>query len=325
MELDFYLRRKQFVRYLKPLLHKCSYSAAVLTVILLSCTEDDSLEFPTSADIFYSVVDKQAAFTALANSADSYSWDFGDGATSTEKNPVHVYESGGYYTVILSVQGKTGTDSDTARLAVDLTPYVLLTGGPTAMNGKTWRISGAHPKDKFANADATLSGVVDPLPPGVFGSIGLGEVYNDEFTFYFNGTYQHDVKEDNAAFAGYVNQLVTNGGADIVNGNETTFSYDLCTAKYTPEAGATFTFTESEDFAVPSVYGADPDYLLTYSGVSTLSFSGTEFIGFWDAQRKVIVQEVKDGSMRLVIFAAASPDYFPLATHALVLTFEVVK
>ena len=325
MKPNFYLRRKQFVRYLDHFPHKSSYSAIVLTLILLSCTEDDDLQLPTSADIFYSVVDKQAAFTALANSASSYSWSFGDGTTSTEKNPVHVYESGGYYTVILSVQGKTGTDADTAQLAVDLTPYVLLTGGPTDVDGKTWKLSGAHPKDKFADADADLSGVVDPLPSGVFGSIGLGEVYEDEFTFHFDGTYEHDVKGDNAAFAGYVHQLMLNGGADIVNGNATTFEYDLCTAKYTPEAGATFTFTESEDFAVPSVYGPSPNYLLTYGGVSTLSFSGTEFIGFMDAQRKVIVQEVQDGSMRLVMFVAASPDYHPFATHALVLTFEVVE
>lgn len=309
---------------MKQFLHKSICLVVVLAAILLSCTEEP-MELPTSGRIFYSVVGKQAAFTALANSADTYTWDFGDGNKSTEKNPVHIYESGGYYTVILTVQGKTGSDADTSQLAVDLTPYVLLTGGPTASNGKTWKISGSHPKDKFADADANLTGVVDPLPSGVFGSIGLGEVYEDEFTFYFDGSYKHDVKSDGAAFAGYVDQLKKNGGADIVNINETSAKYDLCTAKYTPEAGATFTYTESENFAVPSVYGPGPGYLLTYNGVSTLSFSGTEFIGFMDYQRKVIVQEIKDNSMRLVMFVAASPDYYPNATHALVLSFEVVN
>ncbi len=310
---------------MKQTLHKSFYVVVVLALIAFSC-KDDTLEFPTSARIFYSVVDRQAAFTALANSADTYSWDFGDGTKSTEINPVHVYASGGYYTVILSVQGKTGMDADTAQLAVDLTPYVLLTGGPTATKGKTWKMSGSHPKDKFANSDAKLSGVVDPLPPGVFGSIGIGEVYDDQYTFYFDGSYKHDVKADGAAFAGYVTQMLKNGGADIVNGNKTTFSYDLCTAKYTPEVGAKFTYTENVDYPVLSVYG-DPaaSYLLPYGGVNTLSFSGTEFVGFMDYNRKVIVQEIKDNSMRLVMFVAASPTYFPAATHALVLTFEVVK
>ena len=310
---------------MKHFLQRSFYAVVLLSLMLSSCA-DEKLEFPTSARIFYSVVDRQAAFTALANSANTYSWDFGDGTTSTEKNPVHVYSSGGYYRVILSVQGKTGTDADTAVLAVDLTPYVLLTGGPTAVNGKTWKLAGGHSKDKFADANQNLSGtagVPDPLPSGVFGSIGMGEVYEDTYTFYFDGTYKHDVKADGAAFGGIVHQFLTDGGANLVNTNGS--SYGLCTAKFTPETSATFTFTESEDFPVLSVYGAPPNYLVTHKGVKTLSFSGKEFIGFWDVQRKVIVQEVTDNSMRLVMFMAASDVYYPAATHALVLSFEVVK
>jgi PKD repeat protein len=43
----------------------------------------------------------------------TFSWDFGDGQTSTEQNPVHVYEKLGEYTAVLtvkSVRGNTGTD-----------------------------------------------------------------------------------------------------------------------------------------------------------------------------------------------------------------------
>jgi hypothetical protein len=80
---------------------------------------------------------------------------------------------------------------------------------------------------------------------------------------------------------------------------------------------------EKEDFSVASVYG--PDGVLTFKDVTTLDFSGTEFIGFMDNQRKVILQDITDNSMRLVMFMAASPDYYPLNTNALVLTFEVVN
>lgn len=38
-------------------------------------------------------------------------WDFGDGTTSREKNPVHTYSSAGIYTVKLSVVNKTGKDT----------------------------------------------------------------------------------------------------------------------------------------------------------------------------------------------------------------------
>jgi len=59
--------------------------------------------------------------------------------------------------------------------------------------------------------------------------------------------------------------------------------------------------------------------------VSTLDFSGTEFIGFRDFQRKVIVNKITDTRMQLIMFMAASPDHLPLNTHAVILTFEVVQ
>lgn len=298
----------------------------ILSLLIISCDKEESKPtFDTSAIINYSVVDKQVAFTALTHSADTYLWDFGDGQTSTDENPIHEYADGGYYTATLSVTGSTGSADDAVDLAVALTPYVLLTGGPTATNGKTWKISGNHSEnDYFANADADLSPydeAPNPLPAGILGAgLGMGEVYSDEFTFHFDGNYSQDVKADKAAFGGIVYQYLTTGGAEIVNANGADFG--LCTALYTPQTGATFTYAESEDFDVLSVYG--PGGVMTYEGVSTLDFSGTEFVGFMGYQRKVIIQEVTDTSMRLVMFLAASPDYAPLSTHALVLTFEVV-
>ena len=42
----------------------------------------------------------------------SYLWDFGDGQTSTEKNPVHVYQTPGVYSVTLTVEGLAGSSSE---------------------------------------------------------------------------------------------------------------------------------------------------------------------------------------------------------------------
>ncbi len=298
----------------------------LLTLMIFSCSEETKVNLPTSAIIHFSVDDKQVAFTSLTHNANTYLWDFGDGETSTEKDPVHVYTDGGFYTAILSVTGGTGTAGDTVNLGIALTPYVLLTGGPTAENGKTWKISGAHSEnDYFAYADADLSpfpGAPNPLPAGIFGAgLGMGEVYLDEFTFFFDGNYSHDVKDDNAAFSGLVYQFLTTGGAGIVNDGGADFG--LCTGLYTPETGATFTYVAEEDFVVPSVFG--PGGMVTYSGVTTLDFSGTEFVGFLDFQRKVMVQEITDSSMRIVVFLSASPDAAPLNTNAIALTFEVVS
>jgi PKD repeat protein len=306
----------------KQLLFLCLLSAVGMT-LFQSCTKEEPAG-PPKAAIFYSIVGKQAAFTALTKRIVTWNWDFGDGKTSTEKDPVHVYADGGYYKVKL-----TGTDAAgltavaEADLAVALTPYVLMTGGPTAANGKTWKLASSHSsKDAFANADAAFS-VVAPLSTGILGDlgIGLGWVYDDQFTFKFDGSYTH-TPQHGGSFASLVNTMLT--GKTILKATETSQQYGLCYAAYTPQAGATFTYVEKEDFAVPSVYGP-PNYVITYTGVSTLDFSGTEFIGFMDNQRKAIIQEVTDNTMRLVLFMTASPDYFPLNTHALILTFEVVK
>ncbi len=310
-----------------------------LTIFLLafflvtSCTDEiDRPVFPISATIFHSVNDKQVAFTALTHSAVSWSWDFGDGKSSTEENPVHIYETGGYYSAVLVATDASGsTSSDTVNLALSLSTINYLTGNPTdpGYKGKTWRLTTNHSAngDYLANSDATFSTVdpsLTPLPAGVFGQIGLGDVYKDEFTFFYDGSYIHDVKDDGASFGGLVYQMVLNGGTGVLKMYE---DFGLSIAKYTPEQGAKFTLVENEDFVVPSVYGP-PTYMITYKGVNTLDFTGTEFIGFRDFQRKVIIKKISDTSMQLVMFMAASPKYLqpvPMNTHALLLSFEVVK
>jgi hypothetical protein len=97
----------------------------------------------------------------------------------------------------------------------------------------------------------------------------------------------------------------------------------MCLAKYTPQANAKFTLVEKEDLTVTSAYGAGGK--LTFKDVMTIDFSGTEFIGFRDFQRKVIINKINDASMQLIMFMAASDKAIGVNTHVLVLSFEVVK
>jgi hypothetical protein len=303
--------------------------------MLSSCTKEDAAPtFPLSAEIFQSVAGKQVAFTALTHSAVSWSWDFGDGTTSTEQNPVHVYEEGGYYRVTLTATDRKGgtVEKEIKLPPIDLPPYAYLVGDQTADNyqGKTWRLTSSHSAagDYFANADADLSlydGTPQPLPDGIFNTeFGMGDIYKDEFTFFDDGRYVHDVKEDGGTFGGLVYEYFSNGGDGIINANGQ--DYGLCIAAYTPEADATFTFNENENLEVSSVYG--PNNKLTYKNVMTLDFSGTEFIGFRDFQRKVIVKSISGNRMQLVMFMAAGDgNSAPIGvnTHALVLSFEAVE
>jgi len=43
----------------------------------------------------------------------SWSWDFGDGQTSMEHNPIHTYDNASHYTVSLTAAGSGGTDTET--------------------------------------------------------------------------------------------------------------------------------------------------------------------------------------------------------------------
>lgn len=301
------------------------------TFILFSCSKDESREtFPLSATIFHSVKDKQVAFTALTHSAASWRWDFGDGKNSTEQNPVHVYEKGGYYKAVLVATDANGlTVTSKINLALNLSSFNYLTGNPNepGYKGKTWKLATNHTTntDYLGNCDAALTtaaGTPKPLPNGVFGQLGFPDCYKDEFTFYYDGTYMHNNSKSNgSSFSALLNQMVLNGGKDITNmaGKD----YGMCLAKYTPETGAKFTYVEKEDLTVSSVYGAGGK--LTFKDVSTLNFTGTEFVGFRDAQRKIIVNKINDVSMQLIMFMAAGQKYYPANTHVLILSFEVVK
>lgn len=299
--------------------------------ITSSCEkEPDQPEFPLSAEVFFSVKDKQVAFTALTHSATTWQWDFGDGNTSAEKNPVHVYEVGGYYIAQLTARDDQGNSvTKEVKLAIALTPYALLTGDHTAdgYQGKTWKLMADHVTggDYFANANAdftTVSGTPRPLTVGIFDlQFGMGNIYKDEFTFYHDGKYVHDVKDDGGSFGGYLFNMVTGGPSSVINANGA--AYGLCIAKFTPEANATFTYVENEDFAVPSVYGAGG--VITYKNVSTINFSGNEFIGFRDFQRKVIMRSISNSRMQLIMFMAAAQAQAPRNSHALILSFEAVN
>ena len=56
----------------------------------------------------------------------SWSWNFGDGLTSMEQHPTHIYVGQGTYTVTLTVEGLGGSDSETK------------TGYINVKKGKAW-------------------------------------------------------------------------------------------------------------------------------------------------------------------------------------------
>jgi hypothetical protein len=85
------------------------------------CTATAEVELPFTFQVplvdFNTVVSGEAVlFDNTSEFGDTYLWDFGDGTTSTDENPVHIYASPGYYTVTLSVTNGCGTRTRTRAI-----------------------------------------------------------------------------------------------------------------------------------------------------------------------------------------------------------------
>lgn len=71
-------------------------------------------------------------FTNTSTNGTSYLWDFGDGFTSTEVNPVHTYAVGGNYTVTLTTTNACGNLSNTKTVNLTPPPTASFQASPTA-------------------------------------------------------------------------------------------------------------------------------------------------------------------------------------------------
>lgn len=77
------------------------------------------IQHPT-ANFNFTIDDLTVTFTAITTGADSFVWDFGDGNTSNDKNPVHTYGDYGSYTVTLIATGQVGSNPATVNKTVNV-------------------------------------------------------------------------------------------------------------------------------------------------------------------------------------------------------------
>ncbi|MEX2590386.1 MAG: PKD domain-containing protein [Chitinophagales bacterium] len=88
----------------------------------------EQLQADFSASSTFACAGKAIQFTDLSSSnPDTWLWEFGDGNTSTDENPVHAYQTPGTYNVKL-----TASNSATCWDITEKTGYINVTNAPTA-------------------------------------------------------------------------------------------------------------------------------------------------------------------------------------------------
>lgn len=173
--------------------------AAIMVLTISSCKKDEEPPAPETpvASFQFAIGETdflEVSFTNYSQNATSYLWNFGDGETSTETDPVHTYAASGDYSVKLTASNSAGTSHDYVLSIIITDPneaYKLLTGEVS----KTWKLYRVGTSMSFG-PDAE-----DPAGwwPGLENDGARPCLYNQEFTFHFDGSY---VFNDNGEFWG---------------------------------------------------------------------------------------------------------------------------
>lgn len=131
-----------------------------------------------SAGFASSTMGLTANFTNASNGATSYSWDFGDGESSTDANPSHTYAVDGIYTVVLTATNACGTASFTQTVSAFVVPTAAFgantTSGCAPLTVQFNNLSSANSSDfEWSFPGGTPSSSTDENPTVVYNTAGV--------------------------------------------------------------------------------------------------------------------------------------------------------
>ncbi len=287
---------KKFLVYLSMLA-----IVAAMSINLTSCGGGDDEPEPAPAPTvqFLADVDPDDGYkvniTVQATDVTSLSWEYGDGNTSSESgNHVYTYEASGDYTIKVTASGEGGTVTASKSVTIVASLEEIIAG--VGNDGKTWVLT--QQESTFAgkigagtvdNGMALIPGF-DLIPDNVMGMFGLGDEYSDEFTFYQDGTFKVDVK-NNQVLAGIFYGNIT---GLIQVPSDDPGSLPLCAISYQNIDGS---WELSYDDLVVTAYNEfkDPavleDVTFTFgedSNVANLVLSQGGYVGFVDLKYPAI-------------------------------------
>ena len=283
----------------------------MLTILFANCTKDE--DNSALADFQFLVAGTQVTFNGTVENATSISWDFGDGATSSEEDPVHAYATAGDYNVSMTATGSNGSFTETKTVTIQESIEILLTGGQAKPQGKTWKLKiaytpgkeGAGPIDN--NLDIWL-----PSFDNLLGAVGLGTSYEDTFTFVHDGSYKVNNK-DGQSLMGLVYAMVEHS-ANITAVSADPNNVPLANVLYTPVTDTTWEIVKG-DFTVDSAMGP-----VNFTNKTQLILG--EYLGFKDYQVLVILKDITATTMNVAIGINTEPSIYVKPTMLFHLSLE---
>jgi len=280
-----------------------SVCVGILALTSTSCKKDTPA--PT-VRLLAQVSGHTVTLTYESTDATTYAWDYGDGKTSTVStlSHTHTYDFSGTYTVKITATGGGGTIDASQTVTIDPIPSEILAGTPaTHPNGKTWVLDPKYYSGKngagpiIPGLPITLDFLVDNI---LQVQLGLGVEYDNEFTFKYDGKLT--INNKNGVSLG--SQMY----AGVVLGTGPNPSYPggmgICGMNYTPAASGTWQL-KKETLTMPVVV-EDPNNLAggyseaTYTQANQTFLVPTDYIGFLDITKIVIVKEITSNYMHLV-------------------------
>ena len=295
----------------------------LLSLSLFQCdsSDDEGPDLPI-ADFQFLVEGALVTFNGkVSDDTTSFTWDFGDGGTSTEADPVYAFAAAGGYEVSLSASSPNGSFVETKTVTILPSFEILLTGGPAKPNGKTWRFKAAYtPGLEGASGVENSLSIFQPSIDNLFDAVGLGASYEDSFTFVHDGSYIIDNVDGNSLMA--LIYASFERGADIREPSWDANLVPLANVLYTPATDASWSISD-DDF---SVTATDPStgapYQANFSGHRRLITD--DYFGFKDANGFVIIKDITETTMNvaLSIGAVPHPDLYTFPTLMFHLSFE---
>lgn len=293
------------------------FSLLLLSLTMVNCSDDDA-PLAALADFQFLVEDTQVTFNGTVENATAISWDFGDGTTSSEEDPVYAYASPGNYDVTMTASGDNGTFTETKQVTILPSFEILLTGGQGKPEGKTWRLKSAYTAGKEgAGLIENDLGLLIASFDNLLAAVGLGDSYEDSFTFVYDGTYKVD-NVDGQSLMGIIHASAFHG-ANITAVSADLANVPLAHAIYTPETDTTWELNE-EDFTIDTFYAQVGPVSANFTGKQRLILG--EYLGYKETSNIVILKELTETTMNVALGIHTEEALFDTPTLFFHLTLE---